>query len=245
MNDQYVKSSFIALCQRKPELMNRPFLYHHTMRVFGNPLLIRVADLEGFTGHDFYDYVAKRLQAHVTPAVLPFLTPEQSIDHDNITGQLGMRRRREECQKSYAHCTEETAFCEIPRYGFRLRVTARDGKKCDACPWFDSCIGSLIPDDDYPTIVADGDTVSIDWHIAVDVTTDSFGRLIPHDNQLNIWAKLTNSVRRHHSCHDVKNRCGKGSITLDECLQAFSMEEKIPEVSQLYYLLSKIAQSIK
>lgn len=235
---QKTKSSFIAMCQRKPDLMPRPFLHNWTQRVFGNPLLLRVIDLEGYTGSDLYDLVAKRIQLHVPPGALPYLMPietrNSAYSQEHANGS-GMRRRRPECNKTNAY-SEESAFGEIPRYGFRLRITSRDGQKCSVCPWYDSCIGSLIPDDDYPTIVADGDTVSVDWHIAVDLTTDSFGKLLPHDGKTNLGAKILSNVKRHHSCFHGKKKCAKGSITLEECLEAFSMEEKIPEVCNNMYI---------
>lgn len=231
---QQVKSSFIAMCQRKPELTGRPFLHSWSQRVFGNPLLLRVAELEGYSGRDFYDLVSKRVRSHVPPGVLPFLTQNENNAHtySQDGGQSGMRRRRQECHKSIAH-SEETVFGEIPRYGFRLRITSRDGKKCSVCPWYESCIGSLVPDDDYPTIVADGDTVSIDWHIAVDLVTDSFGRLSSSDSHLDQGIRIPQNVKRHYSCHSDKG--GRG-ITLEECLQEFSKEEKIPEVRQILQL---------
>ncbi len=229
-----VRYSFIAMCQRKPDLMNRPFLHMWNQRVFGTPLLLRVADLEGYCGRDLYDLVASRMRAYVPAAVLPFLTESQSdcqrFEQEIDLGEVGIRRRRQECFKTGAD-SEQTAFGEIPRYGFRLRITSRDGKKCGMCPWYECCIGTLIPDDDYPTIVACGDTVSIDWHIAVDLTTDSFGSLLPNDSKGHQGEKIMPNVKRHHTCHSGRNRLGRGVITLEECLQAFSKEERIPEVS--------------
>ncbi len=234
--EQIAKSSFIAICQRKPELMSRPFLHLWSQRVFSTPILLRVVDLEGYSGRDLYDLIAQRVKPHVPPSVLPFLTiddPDVGYNHEEGVGHQSVRRRRRRhmCDKSNAD-NEETAFGPIPRYGFRLRITSRDGKKCGARPWYESCIGSIVPDDDYPTVVADGDTVAIDWHIAVDICTDSFGALIQNNGKLDQNAKLmTQHIKRHHTCHSGKNKYGRGSITLEECLQAFSKEERIPEVS--------------
>jgi hypothetical protein len=229
--EQSTKPSFIAICQRKPDLMSRPFLHMWNQRVFGAPMLLRVADLEGYSGCDLYDLVAKRMQAYVPPGVLPFLKKDESRrptpNQDVVTGRTGMRRRTQECYKTSAHA-EDTVFGEIPRYGFRLRITQRDGKKCNTSAWYEGCVGSLIPDDDYPTTVADGDTVAIDWHIVVDLSSDSFGRLPPYDSRLD-QGKMLNA-KRHQTCHTGKNKFGRGSITLEECLKEFSKEEKIPEV---------------
>jgi len=229
---QSVKYSWMAMCQRKPDLTNRPFLHMWNQQVFGIPILLRVADLEGYCGRDLYDLVASRMRAYVPAAVLPFLTESQSdrqrFEQEIGLGQIGMRRRRQECLKTAAD-SEETAFGEIPRYGFRLRITSRDGKKCGMCPWYECCIGTIIPDDEYPTIVADGDTVSIDWHIAVDLTTDSFGSLLPNDNRGHQGEKIMPNVKRHHTCHSGRTKLGRGLITLEQCLEAFSKEERIPE----------------
>jgi hypothetical protein len=227
-----LKHSFIAMCQRKPDLMNRPFLHFWTQRVFGNPFLLRVADLEGYSGRDFYDLVGQRVKSYVPHGVLKFLSQNQSRPHifdtEEDTRQGGMRMRRQECNETHAY-SEETVFGSIPRYGFRLRITSRDGKKCNTCPWYKSCVGSLIPDDHYPTIVADGDTVSVDWHIAVDLMTDSFGKLLPSLNEMENNKTLLQNVKRHYSCRSGYAR-SKNSITLEECLQEFTKEEKIPEV---------------
>lgn len=228
------KSSFIAICQRKPELMNRPFLHHWYQRVFSTPILLRVVDLEGYSGRDLYDLIAQRVKSHVPPSVLPFLLgddPDVGYNHEDGIGRRSTRRRRRRqiCNKSNAD-NEETVFGPIPRYGFRLRITSRDGKKCGIRPWYESCVGTLVPDDDYPSIVADGDTVAIDWHIAVDICTDSFGAYVQNNGKLDPNGKLMPQIiKRHHTCHSGKNKYGRGSITLEECLEAFSKEERIPE----------------
>ena len=224
------------MCQRKPDLMNRPFLHLWNQRVFSTPILLRVVELEGYSGRDLYDLIAKRVKPHVPQSVLPFLTEDQpdgdiynygtEVSHSSVR----RRRRRHVCERSSADF-EETAFGPIPRYGFRLRITSRDGKKCGIRPWYESCIGSLVPDDDYPTVVTDGDTVAIDWHIAVDICTDSFGRLVQNNGKLDQNMKPIQTIKRHHTCHSGRNNYGGGSITLEECLEAFSKEERIPEVS--------------
>jgi hypothetical protein len=48
--------------------------------------------------------------------------------------------------------------------------------RCLICPWYQCCIGCLIPDDDTPNHrLWDGDSIVVDWHFAVDVATSSFG----------------------------------------------------------------------
>lgn len=137
---------------------------------------------------------------------------------------------------------EEVAGGEMPRLGFRARLTSRDGKRCNRCPWFDCCIGCLIPDDDSPTAVKDGDTVAVDWHLATPQSRDK-----PSDGvgigAARLQTLAMNNVVRHRSCSSASgetsrgNRSGRGrnsrwegkDITLEDCLDAFSAQEEIPE----------------
>ena len=41
---------------------------------------------------------------------------------------------------------------------------------------------------------------------------------------------LTN-VKKHKTSHSGKNKYDRGSITLDDCLNAFTKEERMPDVS--------------
>jgi hypothetical protein len=124
----------------------------------------------------------------------------------------------------------------VPRYGFRLRITTRDGRRCLKCPRFECCVGCLVPDDDSTTILIDGDSVVVDWHFAVDVATDGFGmRSVSTDSigtQLSTprFRKPVITVTNHSSCGPgAKKGTQAGSVTLEECLDAFAKEEKIPE----------------
>jgi len=230
-----IKTSFLAICQRKADLLNRSFLHTWSQIVFGTPLLLRVAELEGYSGRDLYDLLAERIRPYVPSSVLPFL--DQNLDcksrntsQYSSSGYDGRLRGRSYQRQRTCADSEDTVFGEIPRFGFRLRITSRDGKKCDLCPWYDCCIGCLIPDDDYPTIVTCGDTIAIDWHIAIDLISDSFGSLMPNDGRLDNGMRCFPNVKRHHTCHSGRNKFGtKGVITLEECLEAFSKQEKIPE----------------
>lgn len=225
------KYSFIAVCQRKIELSNKPFLrmWYHT--IFGTPFILRVVDLEGFTGRDLYDYIAEKVERYVPENALRFLKEGTRIDSSsNVTkhepGKLRSGRRQ---RNRTTDETESSFFGPLPRYGFRLRVTTRDGKKCELCPWYECCIGCLITDDDYPTIAMNGDTISIDWHIGIDIATDSFDIA-----NINPRANMLSNVKKHKTCHSGKNRYGRDIITLDDCLEAFTKEELIPEVIMIF-----------
>ena len=130
---------------------------------------------------------------------------------------------------------EDVAAGAVPRYGFRLRMSSRDGRRCGICPWYEGCIGCLIPDDTKPAVVACGDSLVIDWHFAVDIVTSGFGtRSAQGDQQQGtsnaspFRAKVPITVKSHSSCGFGKKGY-KGSITLEDCLDAFAEEEKIPE----------------
>lgn len=257
-----VKYSFLAIAQRKSDLLGRPFLHPFTPRVFGTPLLLRIVDLEGYTGRDLYDLVAKRIRRLVPASALPFVsstcndddgdssTPVARVDaadaipesypsaaqpkKTSSSSSLMKGGSRNQRQKTTSDM-EEVSAGPIPRYGFRLRITSRDGRKCALCPWFECCVGCLVPDDDYPTIVMCGDSIALDWHFAVDVATSGFGVRVgnadgggagPNSARFRALA----SVKKHSSCTAGGKKYGyAGCISLEECLDAFAKEEKIPE----------------
>ena len=202
------------------------------MRVFGTPLLLRIQELEGYTGRDLYELIAKRIKKYVPSQAVPFLSQESNTfasyetDKKISSGRLRCGRRQ---QYKTATDSEELAGGIDPRFGFRLRIACREGTKCSMCPWYECCLGCLVPDDDYPTIVMCGDTIAIDWHMVVDLASGGFDVPIgePHDT---IGLMLAN-VKKHRTCHFGKNQYGyRNSITLEECLDSFSKEERIPEV---------------
>ena len=146
--------------------------------------------------------------------------------------RVGSRKRRHRTTTDM----EDVAAGPVPRYGFRLRLTSRDGKKCALCPWYECCIGCLVPDDDYPTIVTCGDSLVIDWHFAVDIATSGFGF---RPNQLEAPSGQSQSrakqyivpVKSHSSFgNGAKKNGNAGAVTLEQCLDAFAEEERIPEV---------------
>lgn len=114
-------------------------------------------------------------------------------------------------------------------------MASRDGRRCLLCPWYECCVGCLIPDDDYPTIVMCGDSIALDWHMSVDLKTSGFGvkiseACLPVPGNMNGLQRTFAGIKKHRTCMAGRNRYGYGGcITLEECLDAFSKEEKIPE----------------
>ena len=239
-----VKFSFLALAQRKTEMLNGEMLHPFTHHVFGTPLLLRVVDLEGYSGRDLYDLVAKRMRNFVPKSALRFLAADHKDDRheeeedDEKAEEAAMMPRAGSRKRRHRTTTdmEEVAAGPVPRYGFRLRLTSRDGKRCALCPWYECCIGCLVPDDDYPTIVMCGDSIVIDWHFAVDIATNGFGfrpnQLESPSGQSPVRAKqLIVPVKHHISYGDGAKKKGHASaVTLEQCLDAFAEEERIPEV---------------
>lgn len=243
-----VKFSFLAISQRRTEMTTGEMLHPFTHQVFGTPLLLRVVDLEGYSGRDLYDLVARRMRSFVPKAALRFLAADHKDDPREEEGasyldqsvdsipmpRAGSRKRRHRTTTDM----EEVAAGPVPRYGFRLRLTSRDGKRCALCPWYECCIGCLVPDDDYPTIVTCGDSLVIDWHFAVDIATSGFGfrsnQLDSPSGQGPARAKqLVVPVRSHSSYGDGSKKKGSaGVVTLEQCLDAFAEEERIPEASR-------------
>lgn len=208
-----------------------------THRAFGTPLLLRVTDLEKLTGRGLYDTVAKRLKNFVPKTALKFLEGgtkpnEEKEGNGSSTDKRTKIEIRKDLQKTFTDM-EDVAAGPVPRYGFRLRLASRDGRRCAICPWYDCCIGCLVPDDDKPTVVMCGDSIVIDWHFAVDVATNGFGTRGTQAEQAPSKQPSMRGrvpIKNHYSC-DVggKSKGNPGAITLEDCLDAFAKEEKIPE----------------
>lgn len=202
--------------------------------MFGSPLLLRIRDLEGFSGKDLYAHVSQRVRRYV-PHALPLNESDQTSSSCAAFSQV--RRGREHCQKTTVDM-ESVAAGDIPIYGFRLRLVSRDGNRCAVCSWFSCCIGCLVPCDDFPVIAMCGDSIAIDWHMSVDLSGGGFGWDISksESNGINVNMSLHTKalirVNKHRSFNGSGKKYGySGSITLEECLDSFSEEEKIPEVS--------------
>lgn len=240
-----VKYSYLALCQRKLDLVQEPFLHPFQLSVFGSPLLLRVRELEGYTGEDLYALVSERMQRfvpHRSRAGAAGGNNEQpqskGDDIPEQTNSRTTRRGRHHREKTLSD-DETVAAGDVPPYGFRLRLVSRDGGKCALSSWYECCVGSLVPCDDAPVIAMCGDSISIDWHMSVDLTGGGFGWDVskaaagdgaggvimrPHERALA-------RVPKHPSCESGGKRYGRGgSITLEECLDSFAEEEKIPDV---------------
>lgn len=238
------KYSFLAIAQRKSEVVSQDLLHPLSHRVFGTPMLLRVQNLECYTGRDLYDLVAVRLRTFVPTSALRFLEKDGDAPDAVASQQEGNAtalRGRQRLKKTTTDM-EEVSAGPVPRYGFRLRITTRDGRKCTLCPWFECCIGCLIPDDEYPTIVMCGDSVAVDWHFAVDVATSGFGQRI--NSQIDPLVGSSGNIPRraipgvtikNHSSLGVgpKKTGTTGAITLEDCLHNFSKEERIPEVRSI------------
>eukprot|EP00934_Nitzschia_sp_Nitz4_P003844 Nitzschia sp. Nitz4//scaffold66_size103028//37925//43391//NITZ4_004496-RA/size103028-snap-gene-0.138-mRNA-1//-1//CDS//3329556344//3834//frame0 len=228
--------SFLALTQRRAEVTMKDGLHPLSHRVFGTPLILRVTDLDKMTGRDLYDTVAQHLKNFVPTSALKFLQPSAEAE-DNVAtkpdkDQQTKLEARQNLQKTMADM-EEVAAGPLPRYGFRLRLTTREGRRCALCPWYDCCVGCFIPDNDLETAVLNGDSIAIDWHLAVDIATNGFGLRSTNDSSTNVpnqKARPTGvPVKNHTSCCVGKENGQPGAVTLEDCLDAFALEEKIPE----------------
>jgi len=242
-----VKYSYLALSQRRLEFVHGPFLHPFQPYVFGSPLLLRVRDLEGFTGKDLYAHISERVQRYVPTA---FRHHDSDITTFSCSGEGGAvndtsssqaPRGRHHRQKTTVDM-ESVAAGDTPPYGFRLRLVSRDGNRCALCSWFSCCIGCLVPCDDSPAIAMCGDSIAIDWHMSVDLSGGGFGWDISKSESAGVnvnmspHAKALIRVKKHSSFNGVGKKYGySGSITLEECLDSFAEEEKLPEVSPLLW----------
>lgn len=234
------RCSFLALAQRRTELLAKEVLHPLSHRVFGTPLLLRLTDMDKMTGSEIYDVVAHHLKNFVPSSALKFLHNDSSSNgksSEETSGDTEEKKSKYEVRQHLPKTLtdmEEVAAGRVPRYGFRLRITARDGRRCALCPWYDCCIGCLVPDDHNETAVMNGDSLAIDWHVAVDLATNGFGlRSSQGDNLGQPMRGRTAGVtiKNHSTCAIGKQNGHAGAITLEDCLDAFAQEEKIPEVS--------------
>lgn len=234
------KGIFIAVAQRRSEVTSRDHLHPLAHRVFGTPILLRFDSLDNLTGRDLYDIVAQRLKNVVPKGALRFLTNTQERRKENGTSTLPADTTQYNVRRPGFNKTttsmEEVSAGPVPRYGFRLRLTTRDGRRCLICPWFECCIGCLIADDDNRTILVEGDSVVVDWHFAVDVATSGFGMRSGPADPISVQASLTRpktpiiTIKNHSSYSSGGIKGGQsGAITLEQCLDCFAQEEKIPE----------------
>lgn len=227
--------AFLAVAQRRSGLVSRDFLHPLAHRVFGTPLLLRINDIDNCTGSDLYNLVAKRLKSVVPKPALRFLASPKN-DNDRKPSAQTTHVLREGAFKTTTDM-EEVAAGPVPRYGFRIRLTSRDGQRCLRCAWYECCVGCLVPDDDDVTIVGDGDSIVVDWHFAVDAATNGFGyrasgcdAIFASQPTISRVRPPISTIRSHSSC-GIGPTKGKqiGAVTLEECLDAFAKEEKIPE----------------
>lgn len=240
------KASHFTVCQRRPYLLSPDFLHPLALRVFGIPLLLRIVDLEQYSGKDIYDLVASRLRAVVPKEARRFLehksldaelsvTDQASTNGDNAGGRCDSGSVFGGQWKTTSDM-ELVAAGPVPRFGFRLRRTTVEGRRCPGCPWYDCCIGCFIPDDDSPAGLSDDVTISVDWHFAVDIATNGFGTRIPQPDPTllrpirTVRNPIPITIPHHSSCGtNKKNASAPGAVTLEACLDAFAKEEKIPE----------------
>jgi len=82
-----------------------------------------------------------------------------------------------------------------------------------------------------------GDSIAIDWHLSVDISGGGFGWDISKSESTGInvhtnpHARALIRVKKHSSFNGGGKKYGySGSIALEECLDSFAKEEKIPDV---------------
>ena len=240
------ESALIMVCQRRPYLVSPDYLHPLVLRVFGIPLLLRDTSFEEYSGKDIYDLIARRLRPLVPKEALRFLECAEA-DHQPSNVETHTTNKQNACSDSDS-CglfggrwrttsdMETVSAGPVPRYGFRLRRTTREGRRCPQCPWYDCCIGCFLPDDDTPSGLTNESTLAIDWHFAVDIATNGFGTRIPQPDPTllrpirTVRNPIPITIPHHSSCGtNKKNASAAGAVTLEACLDAFAKEEKIPE----------------
>jgi len=245
--EEVTKSGYLAISQRRSDLVSRDYLHPLSHKLFGTPMLLRIPDMENCPGSKLYDMVASRLRPLVPKAALRFLAREASSIDRNTRPQTADELRQFDSNDlsergasngmvSTLTDSENVSAGPVPRYGFRLRVTSRDGRRCLICPWYKCCVGCMISDDETLANVMDGDSLVVDWHFAVDVATLGFGLrsglldpIAARPNPAGLRAARPTGavVKAHRSCGIGGKGSQAGAITLEECLDAFAKEERL------------------
>lgn len=238
-------SGLLAVAQRRSEIVSRDLLHPFSHRVFGTPFLLRLSDFRSITGRQLYDIVAKNLQKFVPIEVVRFLRkgstvmgPDREDAESNRLSELSLiprsERRGNPAFRTFTD-DEDVSGGPTPRYGFRLRVVSRDCKRCVSCPWYECCIGCYVLDDDTPTMVKDSDTVTVDWHFSVDIASSGFGSRSTYSDSVTPISSTKSRkpgvipIKNHPSCSRGIGSQDSSATTLEQCLDSFAEEEKIPE----------------
>ena len=250
IREEKSRSGYLAISQRRSDVIFRDYLHPLSHKLFGTPVLVKLADIDYCTGRRLYDLVAQRLRPLVPKAILRFLEGESTngnaVREDNNGSLDDEGDIRDESERRISSGltlsltdAEDISAGPVPRYGFRLRVTSRDGRKCLICPWYKCCVGCLISDDDSLANVMDGDSLVVDWHFAVDVATCGFGSRAGLLDPISARGSVgpvrfprpigTVPVKAHETCGAGGKSSHAGAITLEKCLEAFAKEERIPE----------------
>ncbi|GMI11208.1 hypothetical protein TrVE_jg4520 [Triparma verrucosa] len=207
------KDMYIAVGQRTLERAgSQYFINPFKMVSFGPPLLIKL-QLNIMTGRQIYDAIASRLGRFV---VRKDFVPGEKADPDDADLKTGSETYRPHDHKSPTLINDEdVAGGPMPRHGFRLRLMNRETTACSRCHWLKCCAGCYVPDNDFPCVIADGDTVMADYHITVMQEN--------YDNSEFSKFTVDDSLAKNEKLAD-------NAISLDECIKKFAEEEVVPEV---------------
>ncbi len=116
--------------------------------------------------------------------------------------------------------TRDTSYAiaagPLNKWGFRLTCVTRDGTACGKCNWLKGCVGCLIPPNSEEVGLKQNDTIAVDWHISI---------MKERYDEVEASRKVT-----HSSVRDSQ-RLDKYSLSLERCMDEFTAEEIIPEVT--------------
>jgi hypothetical protein len=115
--------------------------------------------------------------------------------------------------------TENVLSGPVPSRGFTLRlITGGDGPhvSCSRCSWISRCEGCVVPDSNHMIELRDGESVAIDWHVAV------YEELLKKE--------IMQRVVPHGSLTAERQRINSQRIPLSKCLEKFSESERLDDV---------------
>jgi ubiquitin C-terminal hydrolase len=258
-----LRPDYIALVQRRLEPLSRPYLHEFTMRIFGTPLLLRIM-LKQLSAPQLYDLIASRIHRLVpSSANTPFVkkkkhAPRPSPPPASLSATT-TPHQHDSLRKTTMEMEQVAGGSPMPRYGFRLRLTSRDGKRCSRCPWYECCIGCEILDMDFTSgavagadadstsnnngkeendsseIIQDGDTLAIDWHLSSDAVSPAANPDFITSGGSSTLHNSNMSAYKEQSLMLARVQRHKScqfegkDITLEECLDNFTKEEEIPD----------------
>lgn len=142
-------------------------LYNLILKCVGPYLKASIADLK-----DHYAHIDDQVDSKESANADLTSSVDTSSSSANLSfSTLACGKDVASCSDQLQHFSNEDVFAgPISRTGFTLRIIAGGTTHCIGCArchWLLRCNGCVVPDRNVMINLRDGETVAIDWHVAV------------------------------------------------------------------------------